>query len=377
VLGRGKGGGGYYLFLLLKRTFHQQVLSVHPLCRILHHRLPLLAGDKTHNLRQETLDAIASWETRQHLSNTNPDTVSIKNSGSGTPTLAPTKSIKSKASSAASRGSTLTLTALENVSFLSHMAEWRRIWALDTRDGPAERHEHFVRAARIYAHFVSFAYSEFPVNISSRIGKALHQVFDRAAHQLHGRGGSGSGSGADGEEDEDDDDEESRPGSRSTCALDQRTQIRYQPHGHHKHGTKADDDATPFGGRAGDEPLAFRAACGMDLQETLGKANLQSVTHMTDLAPTPGLLDLASPPAFCIEVFDDAEKEIKYLVLTNTWPKFVHAVRLENASQSEKKKRQQQRRGEKGGGSGDGDDEEAGAARVVERLRRMIWGVRD
>jgi hypothetical protein len=39
------------------------------------------------------------------------------------------------------------------------------------------------------------------------------------------------------------------------------------------------------------------------------------------------LADLAVPEDFTEMVFDLAEREIKYLVLTNTWPKFVNIGR--------------------------------------------------
>lgn len=341
--------------------------------------LPCWQVVRTHNLRQDTLEAIASWETRQQLSSGNPDAVSTKNSG-GTPTLGSgRRSVRSKAS-AASRGSTLTLTALENVlrnnpqpllefaalkdfsgeniSFLSHVAEWRRSWALSTRmceDGPAERLEHFVRAVRIYAHFVSFEYSEFPVNISSRIGKALHQIFDRAAHELHGgRRGSGSGGAAGGSG------EAARGGSAgSDGSLPSQDKI---------------DDVSPFGHTCPvgmDEQIELHAACGMDLQETLGKANLHSVMHMADIPASPGMLDLNIPTGFCLEVFDDAEKEIKYLVLTNTWPKFVQAVGLETSSQMDKSKRDKKRKHEKGGDEEDGNVV-AGVKRLLSSMKRIV-----
>ncbi|KAK6078591.1 hypothetical protein SCUP234_06214 [Seiridium cupressi] len=261
--------------------------------------VPCLQVIKTHNLKAETLDAIAAWERRQQGPSINPDVISQKSSGLASSTLAPSsftgKSARSNASSTDSRDSTLTMAALENVlknnpqpllefaalkdfsgeniSFLSHVTEWKHSCSL-LKVGPNERHDTFVRAVRIYSHFVSLEYSEFPVNISSRVGKDLHQMFSKAAHQLNS--------------------------SRRSLS-----------------------SATPFGDMPSDSSTADLQA-GMELQDTLGKANLEAVTQMADLSPN-GLLDLSIPPTFNTDVFNDAEKEIKYLVLTNTWPKFVHS----------------------------------------------------
>lgn len=161
----------------------------------------------------------------------------------------------------------------ENISFLSHVAEWKRTSTL-LKVNPHERHEQFIRAVRIYSHFISLEYSEFPVNISSRVGKELHQMFAKAAQQLNSRRNSQS-------------------------------------------------SATPFGDVPSDSSTADLQA-GLNLQDTLGKANLEAVTQMANLTPE-GLLDIAIPPTFNTDVFGESEKEIKYLVLTNTWPKFVHS----------------------------------------------------
>ena len=40
------------------------------------------------------------------------------------------------------------------------------------------------------------------------------------------------------------------------------------------------------------------------------------------------------PDEFDETIFDEAEKEIKYLVLTNTWPKFVRSSRISRTRKS-------------------------------------------
>lgn len=270
--------------------------------------IPCVQVIKTHNLKQETLDAIAAWERRNQGTAVNTDAISQKSSGLASSTLAASsvagKSARSKASdrSTDSRDSTLTMAALENVlknnpqpllefaalkdfsgenvSFLSHVADWKRNSGL-LKVGPTERYDTFVRAVRIYSHFISLEYSQFPVNISSRSGKELHHMFAKAANQLNSRRHSQSSATPFGD-------------SPSDCSTADLTQLPSSSHN------------------------------GGDLQETLGKANLQAVSQMTDLTPD-GMLDLSIPPSFNTDVFNDAEKEVKYLVLTNTWPKFVHS----------------------------------------------------
>ena len=79
---------------------------------------------------------------------------------------------------------------------------------------------------------------------------------------------------------------------------------------------------------AGNEPLRDAptvAALRREGAVILGKANLHSVTRMAELSTDnyPGVWCI--PDNFTPRAFDAAENEIKYLVLTNTWPKFVHA----------------------------------------------------
>jgi len=172
----------------------------------------------------------------------------------------------------------------ENVSFLCHLSEWKRTWACPSDADQRNNRIQFVRAVQIYSHFVSLEFSEFPVNISSREGKGLYSTFDHAAQLLnHAR----------------------RPSTES-------------------------DSITPFDGAS--EKNLRSGSSGSDLEDTLGRANLDSVAHMSDL-DAHDELDIPIPESFGPHVFDLAEKEIKYLVLTNTWPKFVHAG-LDSASQT-------------------------------------------
>ena len=294
---------------------------------------------KSHNLRQETLDAIASWEEKNRGLFTDPDTVSTAGYSGSTyrdsilSTSVAEQNRKSKlVSSSSNAGSNetrktdiLTMVALENVlrtnpqpllefaalkdfsgenvSFLTHVADWKRaVAAAASSSGarsPSAEGEHFMRAVQIYSHFVSLDLSEFPVNISSRAAKELFGIFDSAAKALHGRRRS----------------EQSDVSSATPF-----------------------DDVSPGGSTAN---LNGGQGCGpAGLENTLGKANLQSVVRMADLSSRSsdsGLPDLPVPAAFGPQVFDVAEAEIKHLVLTNTWPKFVRSsAESRDRSQTEK-----------------------------------------
>ncbi|KAI1636988.1 hypothetical protein F4809DRAFT_344722 [Biscogniauxia mediterranea] len=266
---------------------------------------------KTHQLQQETLDAIASWEQRHKISS--DDDRSFSTSAYGGSTIRESiiaKSVRTKTtthSRDSRKSDTLTMVALEsalttnplpllefaalkdfsgeNISFLSHVSDWKRACNAVSSDPDKDRTQ-FIRAVRIYSNFVSLEYSDFPVNISSRVAKELHKVFGHAARKLN------------------------RPLSGNS---------------------DSSDGATPFDDIHNNVSTTALKA-GVDLEGTLGQANLQSVTKMVDLTGE-GAIDMPIPGSFNPQVFDAAENEIKYLVLTNTWPKFVQAG-FEAASQA-------------------------------------------
>jgi hypothetical protein len=69
--------------------------------------------------------------------------------------------------------------------------------------------------------------------------------------------------------------------------------------------------------------------------DSLGRANLRSVSRMQPLYLEDVLADFDIPTRFNEMVFDPAESEIKYLVLTNTWPKFVNVSRANSQMSKE------------------------------------------
>lgn len=180
----------------------------------------------------------------------------------------------------------------ENISFLIHLSNWRKNWKTpESRDSSnpfetsdekdfeqrEDQHlrEHFNHALCLYAAFISTNLAEFPVNLAFRTQKALDIVFAKPADLLFG-------------------DSSSAISGTSTNA--------------------SSSVVTPFA----DSPVS-----GHHVFPEVGSGvnSSSSVYNDSDAVWYWGPI----PTTFSRESFDEAEKEIKYLVLTNTWPKFVNA----------------------------------------------------
>jgi hypothetical protein len=164
----------------------------------------------------------------------------------------------------------------ENVAFLTSVAKWKNSLPRAAQDyttlmdGNVQQlvQEHFHRALCIYVKFISVWYAKFLLNISSQDLKALVNIFKAPAQLLYGDG--------------------------------------------HKV-----DPAIPFTTPDSNlEPPVSPAASEMAILKTAssinGRAQYWSVIPQT-LSDT---------------VFNSAEDSIKYLILTNMWPKFVQSSGL-------------------------------------------------
>ncbi|KAJ5101154.1 hypothetical protein N7456_007206 [Penicillium angulare] len=246
---------------------------------------------RSHTLRKETLDSIARWELK------------VKSSGSDEKSLNSTstmvdslmsgwKSTNDTIKTTDSRDSVLTMHALEhvldrnpgplqkfsalrefsgeNIAFLTAVSDWKRSVPAAMLGGPSENaqdktaiRECFNRALHIYAEFISVRHANFPLNISSQDMATLDAVFDKPTQLLYGE------------------EREMNP-------------------------------VSPFDKFTFDLPSPA-------LTESSEKAINPSTTEIRNLVQFWGKV----PEEFAGSVFDDAEKSIKYLVLTNTWPKFI------------------------------------------------------
>ena len=326
---------------------------------------------KHQNLRQETLDSIASWESKK-LGRSTTETQSDDNSSSNIPPVSPTStkvggeslrrsslhdpwkklpSLNDNNTSSASDPeklvlptgeSVLTMAALEhvllknpeplrkfsatrdfsgeNIAFLTAVAEWK-----SSLPPPFLRNRHdtspelvrsqFTQALRIYVDFISPRDAEFPINIAWHELRKLEGVFERAARTvLFSREKGGATPFAEVDWNPSSLEVGGAPSSRGsqipmvTTTPPRPPTSSYSTH-LHPGSTSASGSRTPGSESTETLPLPFS---GSD-SEFLYKGDI--------------------PPSFDSSIFDAAQASIKYLVLTNTWPKYVRERRASESSE--------------------------------------------
>ncbi|KAJ5166198.1 uncharacterized protein N7482_004979 [Penicillium canariense] len=249
--------------------------------------LPCWEVVRHQSLRQETLDLIAEWESR-----TRSDGADLKSLKSVTATVKST--IAGSAKTDFSVESVFAMPALEyaldhdptplqqfsalhdfsgeNIAFLTSVAQWKKTFeraiAIEDKDQIQETlHERFNSALFIYAEFIS-AHAEFPINLGFQDFTRLESIFERPARMIYG------------------DEPEINPIAPFDTSSFSRLPSAMSSEGSEKtiRVTPSLQDCVRYWGEI---PEGF-IACGLG-------AN----------------------------IFDDAVKAVKYLVLTNTWPKFV------------------------------------------------------
>ncbi|KAJ6016244.1 hypothetical protein N7540_010835 [Penicillium herquei] len=255
-------------------------------------------------LRQETLDAISQWEARNKSSGGEGKSLA-SGSTAVESILSAWKSTKGSVRSDASGESILTMGALEyvlernpaplqefsalrefsgeNIAFLTSVAEWKSSMPTALRKTAAAssdekikemRRDAYNRALHIYAEYVSPSHASFPVNIGHQVLRKLEQVFEKPTALLYG---------------------EREP----------------EPAVPFKETFDLDMPVTPD---TGDSQKALKS----------------SLTEIRDMVLYWGEI----PEEFDASIFDESEGDIKYLVLTNTWPKFIKSHRSSFSSVS-------------------------------------------
>lgn len=281
---------------------------------------------KNHRLQSETLDIIAEWECKNNGNSIGAETAQSISRMSHKPSTLSTTSSR--------RGEMYTMTALEsairtnpqplllfaalkdfsgeNISFLTKVLEWKRGWSPSspTRNGFLRRpsmHEinnktlqrqQFRKAVNIYTSYVSLKYSDYPINLSYTHLKELEAVFEAAAQLLYGHLG--------------DDSDSATPFDR-----------------HWQNSSNEDIESSP-----GKDGISITSS-----QQTRGNNSTDRIIQDADNSKRYTVLQtyempnvserlpdhVPVPQGFGPETFDHAEESIKYMVLTNTWPKFVNA----------------------------------------------------
>jgi hypothetical protein len=292
--------------------------------------LPCWQVHKHQALRQETLDCIASWESKKKLGSVGTSaasTMATTNTyaSSGVDPISPTSTLKPESFPSHKPESSdtdlptnniLTMAALEhvllknpeplrhfsatrdfsgeNIAFLTAVSDWKA-----ALPAPFLRNRHntspdivrkeFSAALRVYIEFISPKDAEFPINIAWADLRKLQGVFERAARSLCD---SDSGEGR---------------------------------------GRKKRDSALLFG----EVDFGNESEVGITKAEEGKAGSAETLVLEEGFGGGAKMEDLWAgdiPAAFDAGVFDAAQASIKYLVLTNTWPKYVRERRSSEGS---------------------------------------------
>ena len=325
--------------------------------------IPCIMVIKSRKLQKETLEQILEWE-RNPGSGTSVDTGSTYvqtcddlQKPSPAPSTGPIRSelYSMKALEKAlttNIGPLLLFSATqdfsaENISFLKHIQDWRANWTTASTREPqafrfhfprksnnlhpllepeALRRQQFAFAVEIYVSFVSPLYSDFPINISGPQSKILESVFSDAASTLDALTQENTAT----------------PFDSYPCA----------------HPRDADDVEQHIGGapvspvRSRDKDAVSVASTAVFTPSATTDNPFNTYNDSSDIIRPPpfpsfSLLGLkprlgsgvAVPSSFGPHVFDEAERAVKYVVLTNTWPRFVAAGSANKGSREKKKAR--------------------------------------
>lgn len=274
------------------------------------------------SLRQETLELIALWETGKNKKGHSGKSFTSGSTGStqvGSDNFVSWKQMgdaeKGASFDSAAAGGLLTMDALEyalkknpdplqhfsalkdfsgeNIAFLTSVSKWKtaaragNVASMNSSDRDAislattpesrqqqqdQLREQFNQALRIYTEFISQRDAEFSINISSSDLRKVEAVFEEAARTVHG-------------------------------------------------DKQAVSSVTPFDDWAGPRKPGSVSGSSEKEMVSLGAQGIEDDSASTIADKVYYWGDI--PEGFDETVFDDAEISIKYLVLTNTWPKFV------------------------------------------------------
>lgn len=282
-------------------------------------------------LQQETLNSIAQWEAKNQLPGDRTrsivsGTTAVDSAISATWRLSANESILTMGALEhvleRNPAPLLAFSALrdfsgENIAFLTNVAAWRSAFSpvqvlshreksmvfeegvpvvrpvtATMKDDDASRElrrEQFNRALKIYVDFVSSRRAVFQVNLPSRTLKALEAIFETPAQDLFGVG------------------REPDPVTPFAAASDELWQT-----------ASGNDETTPVASEDGCSEKSMMDGQARQRTNTLQRSPSSTVDDGARIRYS-GVI----PAEFDDAVFDAAEASVKYLVLTNTWPKFV------------------------------------------------------
>lgn len=182
----------------------------------------------------------------------------------------------------------------ENIAFLTRLASWKESWpqqhaAACTED---ELRDAFAGALAIYTDLISPRDAEFPINLSSQELRDLEAVFEGPARIICGE-------------------------ARVNTALP---------------FERASSNKGPSSSSGASSSSPDRGLSSRDSNDTSSGSSRIEFGAVVDRVRYMG--DISE--GFTPRVFDAAERNVKYLVLTNTWPKFVHETQRRQSFESER-----------------------------------------
>ena len=274
---------------------------------------PIFEGYKTRFEHRRALEIIEDWEEKKQIIRTNVDhgsaigssVFSAKQPDSSTTSVtsrrrelyskaALEKALASNAIPLLEFAATREFTG-ENILFLMQVRDWRAAWGQGSRDPTTVpdqlRYHAFKRAVEIYALSIHTKTARFPVNIAGRIRSDLDAMFGAAAVTM--------------KQSLNDDNVVHPFNDDPICNIELGSLARVH--------------------RSLDRDLS-RSKSADSRRDLLYESHevTPSPTRRTGLHRRSIVFDSDSiPAAFGEHVFDAAEQDIKYLVITNTWPKFV------------------------------------------------------
>ncbi|KAH8649593.1 hypothetical protein BGZ61DRAFT_524700 [Ilyonectria robusta] len=264
--------------------------------------LPCWEVARYQTLHQEALESIAQWQLNKRVGKASRSITTISTRAAGSYLTAQSKdgSTNSGSTTSDSGASILTMEALEyvldrnpgplqrfsalrdfsgeNIAFLRAVSEWKYSLPpevhdpIQIKDAKLQElvRERFNSALRIYIDFISSRDAKFQINISSQDLKKLETIFESCARSLYGE-------------------------------------------------TREVDLATPFNSFPMTTPVRSSAASSHGSETGIMAESINETDAIGDKAMYWGDI----PDGFDATVFHEAEASIKYLVFTNTWPKFV------------------------------------------------------
>ncbi|KAM7205768.1 hypothetical protein V8F20_003001 [Naviculisporaceae sp. PSN 640] len=202
----------------------------------------------------------------------------------------------------------------ENIGFLTAVAEWKaQLPPSFARNGqnasPEVAQQQFTKALTIYTEFVSTRDAEFPINIAWPESTKLDGVFERAARRMHGDSNRV---------------DIATPFAEVDWASSSRPAT--QPPG----SAQGDSIKMTITSTTNAKSPSFLTP-EVTSQHVEG-ASTESLILEDTLRSGSYCYDGEIPPGFDATVFDAAQADIKYLVLTNTWPKYVRERRPSESS---------------------------------------------